>query len=87
MASAKTPGGLVVASDGFIVRGNEGLKTHFCQSPLKFFKILMSQIQKDCQEIEKTHIGQIVDDHLLCPSDFVGPLATTMTLRTRTLEA
>lgn len=87
VASAKTPGGLVVASDGFIVRGNEGSKTHFRQSPLKFFKVLMSQIRKDCQEIEKTHIGQIVDGRLLCPSDFVGPLATTMTLRTRTLEA
>ncbi|RMJ25082.1 hypothetical protein PHISP_04065 [Aspergillus sp. HF37] len=70
VASGTTRDGQVVAADGFIVQGNEGTTTTFRQSPLKFLKVLMSQIRKDCQEVDKTHIGRIVDGRLLSPSDF-----------------
>lgn len=73
VASVKTPDDQVVAADGFIVQGNQASSTAFHQSPLKFLKVLMSQIRKDCQEIDKTHLGHIVDGRLLCPSDFLIP--------------
>lgn len=86
VASVKTPEGLTVAADGFIVGGNQARKTTFSQSPLKFLKVLMSQIRKECQEISKTHVGKILDGRLLGLSDFPSPTETTtaLSLRTRT---
>lgn len=72
VASVKTPDNLTVAADGFIVAGHQGTKTPFSQSPLKFLKILMSQIRTDCLEIDKTHIGKIVEGRSLHPCDFPG---------------
>jgi hypothetical protein len=69
VASVKTADNQVVAPDGFITDGN-GKSSAFTKSPLKFLKLLMSQIRKDCQDISKTHIGKIVDGVLLTPSDF-----------------
>lgn len=70
VASAKTPKGVVVAPDGFILQGCDNSRTPFRQSPLKFLKVLLSNIQNDCHEIDKTHLGRIVDGRLLQPSDF-----------------
>ncbi|PYH42617.1 uncharacterized protein BP01DRAFT_404617 [Aspergillus saccharolyticus JOP 1030-1] len=75
VASTKTLEGLTVAADGFIVGGKDKPKTTFSQSPLKFLKILMSQIRKDCQDISKTHLGKIIDGVLLTPEDFRDALA------------
>jgi hypothetical protein len=71
VASIKTPEGLNVAADGFIVGGTQRSKTTFRQSPLKFLKVLMSQVRKECQEIDKTHMGKVLDGKLLCPCDFL----------------
>lgn len=68
VAYVKTPEGLAVADDGFILGGNG--RTTFSQSPLKFLGALMSQVRKDCQEIDKTHVGKILSGMILCPSDF-----------------
>lgn len=57
-----------MADDGFILGGNK--KTMFNQSPLKFLETFMSQVQKDCQEIDKTHIGKIMSGMILYPSNF-----------------
>lgn len=70
VASVKTPAGLIVAADGFIKPGSGGTKKVFSQSPLKFLEILMSQIRKDSQRIERAHIGKIVNGRLLFPEDF-----------------
>lgn len=43
-----------MADDGFILGDND--KTMFSKSPLKFLETLMSQIRKDCQVIDKTHV-------------------------------
>lgn len=83
VASVKTPDDLVVAADGFILQGNEQSRKIFRQSPLKFLNVLTSQIRKDSQDIEKTHIGQIVGGRLLCPSDFEAPSAVTTELPIR----
>ena len=68
VAYVKTPEGLTVADDGFILGENE--KTTFSRSPLKFLEALMSQVRKDCQVIDKTHLGKILRGMILCPSDF-----------------
>lgn len=70
VASVKTTDDLTVAADGFIINGNQGSKKTFSQSPLKFLAVLMSQMRKDCQNIDKTHLGQILSGRLLSPSDF-----------------
>ncbi|KAJ9257552.1 hypothetical protein DTO195F2_5534 [Paecilomyces variotii] len=61
------PEGLTVAADGFIVAPDRAI---FTKSPLKFLKVLMSQIRKDGQEIDKTHIGKLLDGKLLTMDDF-----------------
>ncbi|KAJ5735009.1 uncharacterized protein N7483_000134 [Penicillium malachiteum] len=70
VSSVATTPDLLVAADGFIVSGNEASRSSFSQSPLKFLRILMSQIRKDSKEISKTHIGKIIEGSLLSQSDF-----------------
>lgn len=64
---------MTVEADGFIVGGNQRTATTFSQSSLKFLRILMSQIRKECQEVDKTHIGKILDAKLLGPYDSQDP--------------
>ncbi|RAK76570.1 uncharacterized protein BO72DRAFT_497067 [Aspergillus fijiensis CBS 313.89] len=69
VASTAAPEGLAVAADGFIVEQQEaGAK--FTKSPLRFLRVFMSQIRKDGQEIDKTHLGKILDGKLLLMADF-----------------
>ncbi|KAL4963332.1 uncharacterized protein BDV14DRAFT_201959 [Aspergillus stella-maris] len=72
LASTATPEGMKVSADGFIISAPDGkpLLSTFKNSPLKFLKVLMSQIRKDGQEIDKTHIGRILDGKLLTEEDF-----------------
>jgi hypothetical protein len=63
------PDGLAVAADGFIVAPD---KANFTKSLLRFLKVLMSQIRKDGQEIDKMHVGKLLDGKLLTIDDF-GP--------------
>ncbi|KAL4895588.1 hypothetical protein BDV59DRAFT_211254 [Aspergillus ambiguus] len=69
VASVTAPDNMVVAADGWIVSGGQQTRT-FKQSPLKFLRVLMSQIRKDGQEIDKTHLGKIIDGKLLSKVDF-----------------
>lgn len=70
VASVETPNGMTVAADGFIVHGEQDFKTTFTQSPLMFLRVLLSQIRKDCHNIDKTHMGKILEGGLLSPADF-----------------
>ncbi|KAJ6020463.1 hypothetical protein N7540_005967 [Penicillium herquei] len=70
VSSVATTPDLVVAADGFIVIGNENNRSSFSQSPLKFLRILLSQIRKDARDISRTHMGKIIEGCLLSPSDF-----------------
>jgi hypothetical protein len=54
-----------VQSDGFILSG----KT-FKKSPVQFFKILMSKIRRNCQAIDKTHLGKVLEGQLLEALEF-----------------
>ncbi|OJZ80454.1 hypothetical protein ASPFODRAFT_147945, partial [Aspergillus luchuensis CBS 106.47] len=69
VAFTAAPEGLVVAADGFIVE-NQQAGAKFTQSPLRFLKVFMSRIRKDGQEIDKTHLGKILDGKLLLMADF-----------------
>ncbi|KAL4928308.1 uncharacterized protein BDV17DRAFT_291798 [Aspergillus undulatus] len=72
VASTSTTEGMVVAAGGFIIEAPEGysLPSGFNNSPLKILKVLMAQIRKDGQEIDKSHLGKILDGKLLCEDDF-----------------
>ncbi|EED21984.1 conserved hypothetical protein [Talaromyces stipitatus ATCC 10500] len=69
LASGMTPDGWTVAADGFILnRGDENTHptaTTFQTSPVQFFKILIAQIRRNCEDIDKTHIGRILNGGLL----------------------
>jgi hypothetical protein len=75
VASVKTLESLTVAADGFIVVDYQELKTTFYQSPLKSLRVLMSQIWKDGQEIDKTDLNKVLDVKLLHSYDFHQPQA------------
>jgi len=68
-----TEAGYVVAADGFIVQGGAGtLKSTFKDSPVKFLRVLLTKIRRNCEGVEKTHMGKILDGRLLRASDFDG---------------
>ncbi|OJJ65727.1 hypothetical protein ASPBRDRAFT_79658 [Aspergillus brasiliensis CBS 101740] len=87
VAFTAAPGGLAVAADGFIVE-NQQAGAKFTQSPLRFLKVFMSQIRKDGQEIDKTHLGKILDGKLLLMADFqdFNGRARTMKLSLRNVR-
>ncbi|KAI0441309.1 hypothetical protein F4803DRAFT_552197 [Xylaria telfairii] len=65
--------GEIIGADGFIhldhtgrVGGESGLPT----SPIEFFKVLSTKIRRNCETIDKTHMGKILDNRLLSPKDF-----------------
>ncbi|KAE8329839.1 hypothetical protein BDV39DRAFT_202784 [Aspergillus sergii] len=68
----------VVATDGFILRRDknnraERLASTFRQSPIKFLKVLMSQVRRKGEGIGKTHMGKIFNGIILHRSDFEEP--------------
>ncbi|KAE8316019.1 hypothetical protein BDV41DRAFT_562572 [Aspergillus transmontanensis] len=68
----------VVATDGFILRRDknnraERLASTFRQSPIKFLKVLMSQVRRKGEGTSKTHIGKIFNGIILHRSDFEEP--------------
>ncbi|KIW91627.1 uncharacterized protein Z519_07595 [Cladophialophora bantiana CBS 173.52] len=75
LASEKAKEGCIVAADGFIIRdcigtGESKSGSAFDRSPVPFLKVLMTKIRRNCQSIDKTHMGTILDGRLLRPSDF-----------------
>ncbi|KAJ9225449.1 hypothetical protein DTO169C6_2182 [Paecilomyces variotii] len=64
-----------VAADGFILRreGRGRPTSNFSRSPVKFLQVLLSQIRRSGEGIDKTHMGKILDGIILHPSDFDIP--------------
>lgn len=65
--------GSTIAADGFIIRDCNGQlnpTSSFRDSPVTCLRVLMTKIRKNCEEIEKTHMGAILGGRLLRRSDF-----------------
>ena len=62
--------GVSVRADGFIVPdpGKRGFK----DSPVQFLKVLTTKIRRNCEGIEKTHLGKMLYGALLEEADFDG---------------
>lgn len=70
--------GSETAADGFIIRNSSGRRmSGFSVSPVPFLRALLTKIRKHCEEIDKTHMGAILDGRLLRPSDFEGHVKTS----------
>lgn len=71
--------GTDIAGDGFILSSTSEewcaiiRDSSFSMSPVKFLKAFLSRARRDCQPIEKTHLGKILDGALLNERDF-GPV-------------
>ncbi|RDW72793.1 hypothetical protein BP6252_06700 [Coleophoma cylindrospora] len=61
--------GVEVTSDGFIIKNNS---SSFTTSPVKFLYVFMTKIRRNCDSIEKTHMGRILNGTLLETTDFVA---------------
>ncbi|PHH83232.1 hypothetical protein CDD82_2843 [Ophiocordyceps australis] len=74
LASTRPGEDVTLGPDGFIPPGlgtgslinNSGLT----KSPVKFFKVLMTRIRRNCETIERTHMGKRLDGVFLRPRDF-----------------
>ncbi|KAF8851671.1 hypothetical protein BDZ45DRAFT_140606 [Acephala macrosclerotiorum] len=69
LAWDKSEEGCGVAADGFILQ-NGNVKSSFQSSPTRFLKVLMTKVRRNCESIEKTHMGKILDGRLLTRADF-----------------
>lgn len=63
----------VIAADGFIIRdcnGRVGGDSGLQKSPVEFLKVMLTKIRRNCESIDKTHMGKILDNQLLTPAEF-----------------
>lgn len=60
--------GLSVGADGFIA--GSGRNGGFKDSPVKFLEVLLTKIRRNCETIEKTHLGKILHGVILEQADF-----------------
>jgi hypothetical protein len=67
---------VTLGPDGFIPPDSTGgdmvNKSGFSKSPVKFLKILMTNIRQDAGHLEKTHMGRILEGVRLLESDFAA---------------
>jgi hypothetical protein len=56
--------------DGFIERPIHDQTCGFGTSPVKFLKIILTKIRLNCEGIEKTHLGKVLEGALLTEDDF-----------------
>lgn len=68
--------GTLISADGFIRSSTSSAvaaiirASTFKKSPVKFLKIFLTKARRDCQSIEKTHLGKMLDGALLQERDF-----------------
>ncbi|PON24166.1 hypothetical protein TGAM01_v206854 [Trichoderma gamsii] len=70
MMSLATETGAVVEADGFIPNSACDQDGIFTKSPVKFLKILLTKVRRDCEGIDKTHWGRFFSGDLLRREDF-----------------
>ncbi|KAJ8121689.1 hypothetical protein ONZ43_g1923 [Nemania bipapillata] len=72
-----TKDGEIIGADGFMFQdsaGRVGGESGLSASPVKFFKTLFTKIRRNCEGIDKTHMGKILDNQLLSRPDFESGL-------------
>ncbi|RMD42864.1 hypothetical protein DV735_g2274, partial [Chaetothyriales sp. CBS 134920] len=89
LAWHKAEDGSTVAADGFIIQhsssGAGAPECSFTKSPVGFLRVFLTKIRKNCEEIEKTHMGAMLGGRLLRPADFGEPNeARDLAIRPRT---
>lgn len=65
--------GEIIGADGFIYldyAGRVGGESGLSASPVEFFNIFLTKIRRNCETIEKTHMGKVLDNQLLSQEDF-----------------
>jgi hypothetical protein len=66
---------IALGPDGFIpldsTAGSFGNKSGLSQSPVKFLKVLVTNIRRECQLIERTHMGKILEGVRLREEEWV----------------
>ncbi|RDA87621.1 hypothetical protein CP532_3820 [Ophiocordyceps camponoti-leonardi (nom. inval.)] len=75
LAWATADDSVKLGPDGFILASGSGVgssvnKSGFSKSPVNFMKALMTSIRHNCERIERTHLGKILDGVLLRRDDF-----------------
>lgn len=60
--------GILVKADGFILSNPR--EDGFKDSPVMFLKVLMTKIRRNCERIEKTHLGKLLAGAVLDEDDF-----------------
>lgn len=74
LASRLTGDDTVVEADGFIPPGSDNgtivNMSGFSKSPVKFMMVFMARIRQNCEGIEKTHMGRILNGLILKEGDF-----------------
>jgi len=65
LAWKPTEEGVTVEADGFIVRKRDDPKMTFKKSPVRFLKVLLTKIRRDCEGIDKTHWGRILGGEIM----------------------
>lgn len=56
--------------DGNSQEGQQVVSSRVEQEPLKFFNVLMTKIRRNCESIDKTHVGYVLDDRILGAEHF-----------------
>lgn len=65
--------GCILSSGSTVVQASQqdgSVRPYFHGNSVKFLKALMTKIRRDCESIDKTHMGHILDNRLLMPGDF-----------------
>lgn len=57
-------------ADGFIVRELSDPSTRSRMSPVKFLMVLLTNIRRDCEGVDKTHWGRVLGGEIMRESDF-----------------
>lgn len=73
LAAEAAKEGWVIASDGFVLQdgyGRVGAGSGLRVRPIKFLRALMTDIRRDGESIDKTHLGTVLDGGLLQREDF-----------------
>lgn len=50
--------------------GDDEMACRFAEDPVKFFKVHLTKVRRNCESISKTHMGNLLDYRLLTAEDF-----------------